>query len=526
MSIFGLLLFNREMQKVQDVFLKTVDLGLKIDGEFLLRDINIQLGIGESLAITGASGSGKTLFGKLLSGQTNDYLGEMTFKGNPKRFMVDQQDHFISFSGRRSMHYGQRYESVGMESVPHLHDFLLKFVDNQSEVSPEAEINNIAAQVDISHLLERKILELSNGERKRTQLAVALLQNPDLLVLDQPFVGLDAHSREKLDQLLSTLIKTGICLIVICDGQQIPAQVKWVAEFKSGQLNQFVLSSDYSSQIDEDVTSDAVINPRLIPLLPVNSSECDDVVTMKSVNVNMGETQILKSIDWQIKKGEQWALLGPNGAGKSTLLSLLTADNPQGYNNDFYLFGKKRGSGESIWDIKKRIGFVSPELHLYFLRGAGILNTIPGLSGRSQQVYSTLTCREVIVSGFRDEVGIASMATDHQSKLADAWFSILKLEHLKRRLFTHTSLGEQRLLLLARALVKSPELLILDEPCQGLDHGQTLRFTRLLDTVCQKLGATLIYVTHHQDEIPSGVTHLLRLEDGEVKYRGKFCRKE
>ena len=504
-----------------DLFLKVVDLGLKIDGEPVIGGISFSLKKGESLAIVGASGSGKTLLGKLLSGQIDRHLGELVFDGDPRRMMVDQQDHFIAFSGRRSMHYGQRYESIGMESVPVVRDFLKKFIDKKADV-PDSEIEKVSLKVEIGHLLESKILELSNGERKRTQLAMALLQRPDLLVLDQPFIGLDVHSREKLGELLSGLMKSGICVAIICDEQHIPEDISWVLELKNGQINQFEPRASYRSKIDGTDQMNSVVNSDLISVLPGSDWKSDEMVSMKKVDVILGGKQILKAINWQVKRGEQWALLGHNGAGKSTLLSLITADNPQGYNKQLYLFGKKRGSGETVWDIKKRIGFVSSELHLYFLRGAGIFNTIPGLSNKNQQVYSTLTCKEVIISGFRDEVGYSSPATGEQVKMADLWLSILNLDHLKKRLFTHTSLGEQRLLLLARALVKTPELLILDEPCQGLDHRQTLRFTNLLDAICRHLEITLIYVTHYREEIPTCVSHLLQLERGEMKYCGEY----
>jgi molybdate transport system ATP-binding protein len=223
-----------------------------------------------------------------------------------------------------------------------------------------------------------------------------------------------------------------------------------------------------------------------------------------------------------VKAGEQWALLGHNGAGKTTLLSLVTADNPQGYTNDLVLFDRRRGSGESIWDIKNRIGFVSPELHLYFLRGEGIFNTIPGLQSKPHSHYDALTCMDVIISGFRNEIGFASQPTDLQRDLAERWFPALGLSHLTDRLFIQASLGEQRALLLARALVKSPSLLILDEPCQGLDDEQTQRFVNLLDQLCKHLNTTMVYVTHHRNEIPPCVSKVLELEGGQVKYNGAF----
>lgn len=504
--------------------IESKNLSFSIDGAELIHNLNFSLNSEESMVITGASGSGKTLLGKLLAGRIKANSGELIFNEINKREMVDQQDHFIAYSGRRSMHYSQRYEKLGMESVPVVVEFLKKRSTQNGHLPSNLEIKKVMEQMEIEHLADRKILELSNGERKRTQLAIALLKHPDLLILDQPFVGLDAHSRENLNRLLEQQIESGVRLVVICDPHHIPESVHKVLELKEGKLNQFGNRNNYQSQIEEETFLVTETEQQLFQILPKSEQLYEDVVMMKKVNVRFDGNLILEDIDWQVKKGEQWALLGPNGAGKTTLLSLVTADNPQGYNNHLILFDRQRGSGESIWDIKKRIGFVSPELHLYFLRGAGIFNTIPGLSNPNQEIYSKLTCREVIQSGFHDEVGFNSANTDQQVKLANTWLSILGMERLQKRSFTHASLGEQRSLLLARALVKSPELLILDEPCQGLDHQQTKRFTQLLDAVCEHLQTTMIYVTHQPEEIPTCVSHLLELEDGRVKTCGGYKR--
>ena len=241
---------------------------------------------------------------------------------------------------------------------------------------------------------------------------------------------------------------------------------------------------------------------------------------MTGVNVNMGDRAILQNIHWQVNRGEQWALLGPNGAGKTTLLSLITADNPQGYSNNLILFDRRRGSGESVWDIKRRIGFVSPELHLYFLRGDGIFNTIPGISRPAHHSYHSLRCSDVIISGFNDEIGFVSTSTGYQEKKALEWMHTLGLAHLENRRYSDASLGEQRSLLLVRALIKSPDLLILDEPCQGLDPRQTQRFVALLDLIGRHHQTTMIYVTHLRAEIPPCVNRILELENGCVKYSG------
>ena len=504
--------------------LEAINISLKMEGETIIHPLSFELKQGESLAITGASGSGKTMLGRMLAGQFLPSSGQLICDPGFRRFMVDQQDHFIAFSGQRSMHDGFRYENQSMESVPTVRELLDRAkIKNETNTS-ENGVYRMMEQLEIQHLADRKLLQLSNGERKRTQLATVLLQKPGLLVLDQPFVGLDFHSRMSLNRLLKQQMKSGLCLVVITDPDHVPDAIHWVIELKNGQLNQWVRQASYRSSIGADDSGYPETDPQLLAHLSHPETPLNTIVRMNQVQVTLGGKQILQNINWHVKSGEQWALLGPNGAGKSTLLSLVTADNPQAYANDLILFDRQRGTGESIWDIKRRIGFVSPELHLYFLRGAGIQNTIPGLAAPERKAYNPMTCLEVVLSGFHDEVGFASAATDDQLKTAGMWLHILGLKYLQKRLFVHASLGEQRVVLLARALVKAPPLLILDEPCQGLDSQQTRRFIRLLNAICDQLKTSLIYVTHRKAEIPSCVTHLLHLENSRIKSQGAFDR--
>jgi molybdate transport system ATP-binding protein len=218
---------------------------------------------------------------------------------------------------------------------------------------------------------------------------------------------------------------------------------------------------------------------------------------MNKVNISYNGRSILSDINWVVKKGERWSVAGPNGAGKSTLLSLITADNPQAYANDVWLFERKRGSGESIWDIKKKIGYVSPELHLYFDKGISVL--------------------DAVASGLFDTIGLFRRPTPEQSEKINIWLDILGLEELGMRMMNQLSLGQQRLVMLARALVKSPPLLILDEPTQGLDVNQTNNFKSIIEAICLVSDVTLLYVSHYQADLPSAIQHQLNLKQGSVQ---------
>ncbi|WP_461534168.1 ATP-binding cassette domain-containing protein [Sinomicrobium sp.] len=493
-------------------------LALAYRGNAILDCISFRLPEGASLAIVGESGSGKTTLCRILAGKIQPSSG--TYGGISSVEMVEQQDQFLAISGRGNTHYSQRYEAQDNSGMPEVYTYL-KVVAKETGASEEV-LEQAISQTQIGHILKRKLLQLSNGERKRTQLAAALLRAPKLLILDQPFVGLDAKSRAHIDSLLKELSKS-MTLVIICGGEQVPDDIDKVLELEKGRLKQYVDRAHYTAVANKQVVlKDNSWFEQLRPY--ATSRKYDVVVGMEQVNVHLGGQHILKDIDWTVKSGERWALTGHNGAGKTTLLSLVTADNPQGYNNKLILFDRRRGTGESIWDIKKEIGFVSAELHLYFLRGKGILNTIPGINGRNRETYSSLSCLDVIVSGFKDEVGVVSKASEYQLNLAEQWLSVLGLERLKESNFAHASLGEQRCILLARALVKCPSLLILDEPLQGLDEQQIAYFKALLNRLCEALGTTMIFVSHYNGEIPECVNNKLTLDQGRVVECGVFNR--
>lgn len=485
-----------------------------LDGKTILTDISFSLPEGQSMAIVGPSGCGKTTLGRLIAGKLEPSSGEVFFAEGLTRWMVEQQDNFMTISRLASSYYGQRYENQGMEQSPTVLSYLRQTAEN---------VDGVMDLLNIAHLKNSKLMMLSNGERKRTQLAEALLHHPDLLVLDQPFVGLDVQSRQNLSFQIDALHRSGKTIVLICDALHIPEEIDWVLEMDHGRVSRWIPRSEYAPK-EEQIDSPEMMESCFAALPKSDDAEFEFAVRMNKVTVVHGERKILKHIDWTVRKGDRWALMGPNGAGKTTLLSLITADNPQGYVNDLTLFDRRRGSGESIWDIKQRIGYVSPELHLYFLRGKGIFNTIPGLEKSLPSGRNTLRCDEVITSGFNEQIGFSASHSDFQKKAVKTWFFILQLEHLAERKFVEASLSEQRLLLLARALVKFPALLILDEPCQGLDAHQIRRFTAMLDVICRHLNTTIIYVTHYQEEIPQSVTQLLQLENGQVKYCGAFIR--
>jgi molybdate transport system ATP-binding protein len=219
---------------------------------------------------------------------------------------------------------------------------------------------------------------------------------------------------------------------------------------------------------------------------------------MQNVSVKYGDRYVLKQLDWTVKAGEHWAVVGPNGAGKTSLLRLVDGDHPQAYANAIELFGRPRGSGESIWEIKRRIGRISWELQIRYRKAIG--------------------AQEVVLSGFFDSVGLYRRCTPQQVEAARHWMRQLGIGHISHRRFDTLSHGEQRRVLLARAMVKSPRLLILDEPCEGLDRSARAQLLEMIDGIGRWGQSQILYVTHHPEEMLTCITHELRFVETTFGY--------
>lgn len=472
-------------------------LTVKQNGKTILNQISFSIKQGEQWAISGPSGSGKTTLLKALAGK-QFFSGHLTINDShlltKKIVLTEQQHHFKNLSNTSNFYYQQRFNSQDAEDAVTVEEDLQHIISKN--VKAKNELPALAELFDIEKLYSERLIQLSNGENKRLQIVKALLQQPAFLLLDNPFTGLDVKSRQTLEEVLYKVAQKGIHIIMITSAAHLPFFITNVlslsdngsyslANVKPSDKNKVNIKSHPAFSFDENLLRQLTANNK--------QDSFEFAVRMKNVTVKYDHT-ILDNITWEVRNGERWSLSGPNGSGKSTLLSLVNADNPQAYANDIYLFDRKRGTGESIWDIKKKTGFVSPELHLYFEKNAD--------------------CFDVAASGLFDTIGLFRKINEQQKLLVTKWMQLLKIEHLSGKFLFQLSNSGQRLVLLARALVKNPPLLILDEPCQGLDDGQTALFKAIINEICVAGNKTLIYVSHYPAEIPVCVTKCIKLENG------------
>lgn len=481
----------------QQSLLQVKDLTVRLSGKPVLNNVSFEINKGECLAIAGPSGSGKTTLIKALTG---NYFtkGTVSFKSENSNtshvITISEQHHFKNLSNTTTFYYQQRFNSCDAEDALMVNDVLKNISDD------EAMIQETLQMLGIEYIRYTRLIQLSNGEHKRFQLAKAILQNADWILLDNPYTGLDVAARKLLNTILDKLIAKGIHILLVTSYTDMPSSVTHMALLENGELKQKISRiefKDYKCAIGRKNNLQLLHLKSLESIPPVyHHDEFSVAIRMVDTNVTYKDRKILDGINWKVNKGECWNVSGHNGSGKSTLLSLITGDNPQAFANEIYLFDRKKGSGETIWDIKQKIGYVSPELHHYFESGC--------------------SCFEVVGSGLFDTIGLFRKLSEKQILLVKQWTSLLRINDFENRLFNQLSNGEQRLVLLARALVKNPPLLILDEPCQGLDAEVSARFIALINSICVSMKKTLIYVSHYEQEIPACVTYTLKLEQGKI----------
>ena len=429
---------------------------------------------GKVTAVAGRNGSGKTQYVEQLRRQ---------LASDKVRYIAFTDSYGVNVDGQYYLQLRWNQHDIDHET-PTVGELLEKafLMAGEDNADRRQLRDHLYRLFHMETLLDKYIITLSSGELRKFQLTKTLFANPSLLIMDNPFIGLDAETRDQLKELLYMLAneRDMEIMLVMSKTDDIPAfvsEIKWFGE---------------QQPVPPHVLSDDKRNAILSLPYTDNDYDCQHVIEMRKVTIRYGERTILKDVDWTVRNGECWALSGQNGSGKSTLLSLVCADNPQSYACDITLFDRPRGSGETIWDIKRHIGYVSPEMHRSYKRN------LPAI--------------RIVASGLTDSIGLYVVPKPQDYDKCRWWMDIFGIGHLAERPFLQLSSGEQRLVLLARAFVKDPQLLILDEPLHGLDLWNRRLVKDIIETFCQRRGKTAIIVTHYQEELPDIITNKLYLK--------------
>lgn len=438
--------------------------------------------------VLGDNGAGKSTLGLVMEKGRYAYGNRLEFARPDMKVRMLSFTDIYSLTGIDVVSHEQRLESTANEFVPTVAEVI-------GRLGGDEEWLRLCEAFALRDVMEKRINYLSSGELRKLLVINALCSAPDVLVLDNPYIGLDAWSRAELDAALKALPGRGVSVVMLlCDGGDIPAYADSVLLMADRRLERLVTDRAEIEALRSRPVVVAGDEGVEIPEREVRGDDFEVAFSIADGHIGYGGREIISGLDWTVRRGERWALTGPNGSGKSLLLSMICGDHPQAYANRITLFDRRRGSGESIWEIKDRIGYVCPEMQLYF--------------------RSPLTVVDVVAQGLRSALNRYAKITEAERGEAMTWLRLMGISHLRDRRFDELSSGEQRMVLLARTFIRQPQLLILDEPLHGLDAASKERVRRLVDRLADRNGSSLIFVSHYTDEIPAGVTR----RKGLVKY--------
>lgn len=485
--------------------LENVDVALA--GVRVLHDITWQLQRGEHWAILGGNGSGKSTLLKLLRAELTPAPGctgrrVYAFDGEVQTTAVGIKEKIALVSPELQGRYlQQEWRLTGLQVV---HSGFLggDYVYERPTAAQLQLARDIIEKIGIEPFLKRNVQELSTGELRKVLIARALAGAPRVLVCDEVCDGLDAASRAGLLQALERVASDGTQLLYTTHRAEelIPAithrlmlERGRVAE--SGELKHRSTPKSTASHRRIQATDSG----RPASLSP--KTDFQSLIRIESANVFLAEKQVLENIHLEIRRGQNWAILGSNGSGKSTLLKLILGDLHPALGGRVQRFAFSPRN--TLWQVKRKIGYVSPELQANY--------------------REPVTGAEAIASGFFSSIGLMMKVTRPQRQRIANLLRTLRLQELAEKNVLQMSYGEVRLILLARALVHKPELLICDEPFDGLDAATRLEISQILERIARN-GTTLVVVTHHAADLPASTTHVAELRSGKMTFQGPIKR--
>ncbi len=459
---------------------------LRLGEHFSLNTINWHIALDQHWVILGANGAGKSALLASLTGEAEVVEGQV--------MGLSKNTNWVSFEAQ-----GKLIEAERKKDDADILDIISQGTPVKEMLTlPEQDTQlkqNLIESFGLQNHLNSSFRQLSTGETRKVLLIRALTTPCDYLLLDEPFDGLDSHSCEYLNKLLTEQTKKSQIIMVLNRINEIPSFVSHLAYIENQTLA-------YQSSNQKNAEILQLLHLKTTTLtLPHNSNSKNPpalnpdnpLFRITNGQIRYDQKIIFKNLNWQINKQEHWQITGPNGSGKTGLLNLITGDHPQCYTNDIFVFDQKRGTGESIWQIKQYIGYVSSALQWEY--------------------RVSISAKNAIISGFYDSIGLYQKYTKEEAKIADTWIELLALENIKNKPFKELSFGDQRLILIARAMIKQPTLLILDEPCIGLDEINRQRIIALIEKICQETQTTVLYVNHHKEDTVASIKNRLHIEN-------------
>jgi molybdate transport system ATP-binding protein len=445
--------------------------------------------------VLGPNGSGKSALAAFIAGHGKVLDTQRLAPSNIAWVSVEQQQALIESEKQKDC-----ADILDVIAIPTtVEEILLQGLG--SDVIDHTLLARVTHVFALSGMLQRPFRALSTGETRKLLLAKALLSQAELLILDEPWDGLDNQACADFNQLMLDINTQTTVVLVLNRLKEVPSFCQQIVLMQSGGIQ-------WQSQVDDDLAEQLAHISQLQHMqqqdlvLPAKDSDSfaphpldadAPLVKLRNVKVNYADNIVFDNLNWTIQPQQHWQVTGPNGSGKTCLLNLITGDHPQCYVNDIVVFGYQRGSGESIWQIKQYIGYLSNAFHLDYRVNCSLLH--------------------VVLSGFYDSIGLYQQATKNQMVLAQQWLALMGLEKQTTTAFYELSFGDQRLALIARAMAKHPSLLILDEPCNGLDDINRLKVLALIDLLAREGSTTLLYVNHHQEDVIPSIKHHLSMTD-------------
>lgn len=500
-------------------------------GSVLIPQIDWTMKEGEAWLVTGPNGGGKADFIKALSSSLEFYPEQggsfhSEFSKSTAVVSLEEAARLIEEERERDESEYLDKIDIGRTGREYIYEVIGGAKKKSESLAKDAYKLETFPQVKlcgVEKILDRGLRFMSTGEIRRTLLCRSLLSGAKLLVLSDPFAGLDAESRSILMEFFNMILKrqtensgTDFPRIILCMERftEIPEKINRVLEFSDKKISFCASRYEYENFIEARNAERKSAREKerqefLCELKRIRSesnfaleteefSEVpESLIKFEDVNVGWDDHKVLVNLNWEVKKGEHFLVRGPNGSGKTTIMELITGDNMQVFREKVYLFGSRRGSGESIWDIKKHLGIVSYRLHVEYRMVGGT------------------DLQSVIVSGFKDSIGLYESATDFELAMANAWLKLAGFVGREKESFGTLSYGEQRAILILRAAVKSPRVLILDEPCHGLDENYRGKILDLLETIAETGTTTLLHVTHEPSEVLACEKNILELCPGQ-----------